>query len=412
MDIPFVKLHIPANVQANLDPGAPHAARLALARGVLPVPVEAQLGICYVLATQPDPVVAAAARKTLVDLPLKLVLPALAGNTHPKVLEFLAEFRPPSRELDEKLLRNRLCNDRTARLITRRGDGDLCELLANNHERLLLTPEVYLDLCENPACPPYVLQKVESFLRMHKSLPPGAPLAAEVAAGARPDAVAPPSPPSPPSPSSAMDLEAEIEAALRGDQSPALLKAQSESLEMFDLDRAKDAGGGFRFDFADDDAGFSWNLTEDRDGRDDFDPDEVVNIERAIADMSVGKRIKLAYLGNKQVRAVLIRDQNSIVATAVVKSGRLSDGEVAAYAANRNIGDDVIREIATNREFVRRYPVKVALVNNPKTPPSVAMGFVATLQKRDLQNLARNRNVPSVVFQAASRLYKVKFRDA
>jgi hypothetical protein len=413
MDIPFIRLQIPPALQANLAESAPHAARLALARGVLPVPVETQLGICYVLATHADPYVAGAARKTLVDLPLKLLLPVVGGDLHPKVLEFLAEFRPQEAALDERLMRNRHANDRTACLIARRADPDICEMLGNNQERLLLTPETFLELANNPNCPGHVLLRAEGFLRMHKALPAGAPSAASVVARAASAAPVAPAPVGPAAPVAVpMDLEAEIDAALRGEQSPSLLSAQSSALGMFDVDDTKAGANGFRFDFSDDDAGFSWNLTEERDGREDFDPDETINIERMIADLSVGKRIKLAYLGNKQVRAVLIRDQNSIVSIAVVKSGRLTDGEVVAYAANRNMGDDVIRELAMNREFVRRYPVKVALVNNPKTPPSVAMAFVSTLQKKDLQNLARNRNVPSVIFQQAARLYKTKFRDA
>ena len=98
------------------------------------------------------------------------------------------------------------------------------------------------------------------------------------------------------------------------------------------------------------------------------------------------------------------------VAVAVVKSGRMTDGEVANCAGNRNLSDDVIREIARNNEFIRKYPVKVALVNNPKTPPSLAMAFVNSLHKKDLQSLARNRNVSSVISNAARKRFKAKFR--
>ena len=103
-----------------------------------------------------------------------------------------------------------------------------------------------------------------------------------------------------------------------------------------------------------------------------------------------------------------LRDRNKQVAFAVVKSGRMTDGEAATAAGNRNLGMDVLREIGANREFMRKYPVKVALVNNPRTPPSVAVPIVSQLQKRDLEQLSRNRNVSSVLFTMALKLVRQK----
>ena len=51
--------------------------------------------------------------------------------------------------------------------------------------------------------------------------------------------------------------------------------------------------------------------------------------------MPVGKRIKLAYKGNKEAR-ILIRDTNKSVSVAVLKSGKVNAGEIAVYAANQD----------------------------------------------------------------------------
>ena len=93
-----------------------------------------------------------------------------------------------------------------------------------------------------------------------------------------------------------------------------------------------------------------------------------------------------------------------------MKSGRLTDQEVATYAGNKNLDSDVIREIAGNREWLRKYPVKLALVNNPKTPVAQTVALVGQLHKKDLLQLTRNRNVPSVVSEAANRLYRTKYK--
>ena len=115
-------------------------------------------------------------------------------------------------------------------------------------------------------------------------------------------------------------------------------------------------------------------------------------------------------MGNLQARKILIRDPNKIVAAAVVKSGRLTPNEVASFAGNKNLHDEVVRLIAENKEFVRKYPVQVALVNNPKCPAPLALRLMQGLHKRDLQQLANNKNVPSVIFGTALKMFKAKYR--
>ena len=62
-------------------------------------------------------------------------------------------------------------------------------------------------------------------------------------------------------------------------------------------------------------------------------------------------------------------------------------------------------------DFIR-VPVKVALVNNPKTPRGKAISLIASLHKRDLQQLMRNKNVPSAVRKMAMQRFKEKYRGA
>ncbi len=430
-EIPFAKLGVPLNLESRLGPDAPLQGRLALAKGLLPLPPEALLGVLYVLAGDPDPKVAEAARKSAIDLPQRQILPLLSMKTHPKILEFLVEFRVPDGELDERISTLRVANDRTVVRVAERANKALCEQLCRNHERLLMTPEVFVALHANPECSDHHLGSAEAFLRMQQSMPKVPEirpfLAAAVVATAavesepnpKPAPVPPPTRPVPaekPAPSPGMDLLAEIEAALRGERSPAFMKAEQEALQMFELpgtatNPSADLGG-FSFDFKDEADEFSWDLTGDLSQKEGADRNEAAaGLERRIAEMAVGKKIKLAYLGNKEARSILIRDRNRVVASAVVKSGRLSDQEVASYAGNKNLDGEVIREIVANKEWMRKYPIRVALVNNPKTPVSEAVSIVSQLQKKDLMMLTRNRNVPSVVSEAAVRLYRTKYRS-
>jgi hypothetical protein len=438
--IPFAKLGIPASMESRLSPDAPKKALLAMAKGLLPMAPDVQLAVLYVLATMDSEKLRKAAVRTLRKLPARMLSDTLSMKTHPKVIEFIAEFREPEDALDERMAMLRAANDRTVARIAARANPTLCETLSRNHERLLMSPEVFVALYGNPECSDANIARAESFLRMQGALPdipPRRPFlppedAAEpaessleaAAPAAAPEPSAPPaapaaSPVDAPEPASpAMDLEAEIEAALRGERSPLLVAAQEQSLAMFDLDSIQHGEGfsdggleGFSFDFSDASDNFSFDLTGNLDSKSFDERNEIAqSIDAKIRSMSVGQKIKLAYLGNKEVRNKLIRDRNKVVAGAVVKSGRLSDQEVAAFAGNKNLDSEVIREIAANREWVRKYPVKVALINNPKTPVAQAVSMVSQMQKKDLLQLTRNRNVPSVITQAAVRLYKKKYQ--
>ena len=428
--IPFAKLGISTRLEPQLAPDSPRKVRLAIAQGHMPLPPNEQLAALYALACQDDDEIRDAAIASARELPDRVVLQALSIKTHAKVMEFLVEFRTPSAELDERIGMMRTANDRTVETIARRAGKGVCEMLARNHERLLVTPAVYVSLHANENCPDFVLESAGSFLRMQRSLPDvpevrpflssGDDLSGDAPAAAPAPATRAAAPAAAPAAKPAMDLLAEVEAALRGEQSPAFVQAQESGLDMFDLD-SLGAGGGsanadlagheaFSFDFSDEGDAFSWDLTRDLSGSQEDRNEVKRSLEQKVKDMTVGHKIKLAYLGNKECRSLLIRDTNKVVAAAVVKSGRLTDQEVAAYAGNKNLDNEVLREIANNREFTRKYPVKVALVNNPKTPVSTAVGLVKAMQKKDLMTLSRNRNVPSVVTEAAMRLYRKKYR--
>lgn len=402
-DIPWDKLGISDSLRGLLDTTAPRALRLSAARGAMPITAELLLNALYVLACADDAEIRDTAIATLKGVPG--VVQTLTQRSHPKMLELLVTTRH-ERDLDEKITMIRNANDRTVTLIASRADEKLCDLICENHERLLMTPDVIVALHQNPFCNIAPLERAIAFMRMQGSLPT---LPAVRPTGDAPTAPAPLpklSAPKPPPPAAAFDLEAEIEAALSGKPSPHL--EQKSKLQLFDLDKV-DTGGleGFNFDFRDDDA-FSFDMLDDGAEHENEEPDAKASLEKRIAAMSVGKKLKLAYLGNKSTRAILIRDRNKMVAVAVVKSGRLTDAEVLAHAGNRNLPDEALREIATNREWTRKYPVKVSLVNNPKCPPSVAVGLVAHLQAKDLASLSRNRNVSSVVFTLAGKLAKQK----
>lgn len=132
----------------------------------------------------------------------------------------------------------------------------------------------------------------------------------------------------------------------------------------------------------------------------DEDPQSAL---QRIASLNIARRIALAMKGNREERAILIRDPNRIVTAAVLSSPKMNDTEVAAIAKMQNVSEDVLRTIAKNRAWLKNYTVVLAVVKNPKTPVALSMNLMARLSEKDLKLLSTDRNVPDVLRTNARR---------
>ncbi len=132
-------------------------------------------------------------------------------------------------------------------------------------------------------------------------------------------------------------------------------------------------------------------------------PERRDSFHARIRRLKVAERVKLALSGNKEARQILARDPVQIVQTCVLKNPRVTLEEALAMAKNRSLHGDLLRRIADEREWVRHYSVRLALVQNPKTPLQVALTLLTGVHDRDMRLLARSKNVSSVLQQQARR---------
>lgn len=124
-----------------------------------------------------------------------------------------------------------------------------------------------------------------------------------------------------------------------------------------------------------------------------------------VKDLPVGQKLALAKKGNKDVRMILIKDSNEMVALEVAGSPRISDSEILAIAMMRDVSDKVLRYIANNRKYRQNKQIVLALLNNPRTPVGVSLGLgIQQLSDRELDDLAKNRNIPGAVSRAAKQI--------
>lgn len=122
-----------------------------------------------------------------------------------------------------------------------------------------------------------------------------------------------------------------------------------------------------------------------------------------IRKLAVPARVKLALTGGKEARQILARDHVKLVQQCVLYNPRISLEEVAAMAKNRSLHGELLRHIANQRDWVRQYQIRLALVLNPKTPLQVSLNLFSGIQERDVRLLAKSRNVPSVLQAQARR---------
>ncbi len=121
------------------------------------------------------------------------------------------------------------------------------------------------------------------------------------------------------------------------------------------------------------------------------------SVTQKIASMTVAQRMSLAMKGSREERAILIRDPNKLVSTAVLSSPKMTESEVEAISKMANVSEEILRMIGANRAWIKNYNVMAALVRNPKSPVALAMNLMNRLNDKDLRQLSTNRNVAEIL---------------
>jgi len=134
--------------------------------------------------------------------------------------------------------------------------------------------------------------------------------------------------------------------------------------------------------------------------------EEKINTVQKIYRMNTAEKLLAALKGNREERAILVRDPNRLVALAALGSPRLTEPEIEAFSAMKNISDQILREIGKHREWTKKYQVVSNLVKNPRTPIAISMGLVSRLSPRDMKAVTVDKNVPEAIRKAAKKFVR------
>lgn len=338
-----------ADAQASLldqvRSGANRQLQVLAASGFLPLAPEDLIPLQVQFARGLDPELAGKASEALRQVDVRVAAPFLERQAGEEVLAFFA-LQASHPRLIETILRRRDVPRRLLVDLARRLPPDLQEILVLRQDAILEEPEILSALEANPQLSGYVQRRITEY-REHL-LPrdrSARPAPAPVSGGAE-----------------EID-DAALEAAVAAVRS---LPVEGEIEEKTGLS------------------------------------------EGQIRMLSVPARLKLARGAPRNLRNILLRDTNPQVACAALLFNNLSDQEIEQTAASRSVQQEVLEAIAKKREWVGRYPVMKALIQNPRTPLPLALKYVPRLAVRDLRDMAKDRNIPDAVRSMALRLYRIK----
>ena len=131
--------------------------------------------------------------------------------------------------------------------------------------------------------------------------------------------------------------------------------------------------------------------------------EKALTFQQRLASMTVPEKVKCASKGTREMRSVLIRDPNRMVAAAVLSCPKVNEAEVEAFAKMGNVSEEILRTIAMSRAWTKSYGVLLALVKNPKTPVALSINMMQRLNDSDVKKLSTDRNVPEALRSFARR---------
>jgi hypothetical protein len=324
----------------------PPKLRMLIAQGLAPIPPNEMIELLVILRKDQDDEIAAQASRTIDSWDSLEILNLLKSrDCATSVLEFFASAKTPDRLL-EAIIANPSAPDSIIESLALTVPSPLLETILDNRNRIIQSPKILENIRQNPSATSEIqrlaLEIETEFLGGKKK-----EYAVEEPDESAPARISP--------------LELEFEAPL-----------EDLSLEGLPLD------------------------SEEREAA----------ILKRLSTMPVRQKIRYALFGNREIRAMLIRDSNREVARAVLQSPKLTENEVEGIASMRSVAEDILREVGSSKEWTKSYSVVQNLVKNPKTPPLISQRLLFRLRSQDLTLMTRDRSLPEAVRHNAARVLK------
>lgn len=392
------------SVKAIIMGTAPLPAQMAAARGILPLPQTDLLEVLVALTENADTEIAETANQTLQSQDVQEIENIVkSGDIAPRVLDYFAGREDLPKTVLEAVLTNPKTPDSSIVKFARKtSSGELLELISFNQQLLIKTPTIIDAIIANPYRTAEAERRASEVKREFFEKERGAAQIADELRARGQEAAA------------EFIEQSEFSANLQETSSASALSFEDAILlaEHIEVPDAETDDSWLSLEYIEE---FYEETEEQRQSiinkilgefsteEDGLSADRVSLINRILR-MTMKDRVKLAMKGDRESRNILIRDPNRIVAQAVINNARITEQEVEKIAAMRTVPEEVLRQIAINRNWTRNYSIMHNLARNPRTAIGNAITILSRLQLRDLQAITKNRNVSDAVRRQALRL--------
>lgn len=377
-------------------------AKLAAAKGMLPLAPEEMLEALRLLSVDDDVEIQEAVGATVLTFDSGRLKPIVEdAGTSASILGFIATWTSIPRDVYQPLIFHQNTPDQALAAIAVASElGEILELVALKQQALINHPAIIDAILANPRRTPEAERRAKEVREEFFEKQYGAQIIEGEQRAQSDDASAVAEPVAEPEKVVRIeDLFAEfIEADLIDTGDEMLLEFEEQFGKIDDIhDLIEEAEG---FDVEQFLAGEEFADIIDKEMF-----EERVTVLARIARMSVKDRIRFALKGTREVRMILIRDPNRPVCAAVIMNPRITDQEIETISALKSVNEEVLRLISLSRAWTRNYAVIHNLVRNPKTPVALSLNFLNRIQSRDLRALGQNKNIPEVIRTMAGRMF-------
>lgn len=116
------------------------------------------------------------------------------------------------------------------------------------------------------------------------------------------------------------------------------------------------------------------------------------------------EKIILATRTDRSERAVLIQENDPQILYYLLKNPRITTEEVLRIARMTSISVMVADQIAKTTQWSSNQEIRSALVNNPRTAPTLALRLLATLSEPEIRQIAKSTAVSQALKQSAMKI--------
>lgn len=129
-----------------------------------------------------------------------------------------------------------------------------------------------------------------------------------------------------------------------------------------------------------------------------------LHLAARLPELAVGERVSLARRAGPGILSHLRHDPNPQVIAALLDNPRLTEGTLAPVLHSASTAPAILDLIAADRRWGVRYPLRVALARNPRTPIDTVLKILTTLRKPDQKAIASDPRLPEPVRRRARLL--------